>query len=176
MSQVYSTGLITTFSLVSTWLIVVTAAMRYVATCYPLRVGGRVSGHANGCVAIALTYTVCILCNVPSFFILRINDLASTDVVSVGGGGGGGSGSGYDVAGDEEFVDEEMFGGELFLPVGGSNASNASDVKMQRLIIDFGSFSHMTNQGLVFHWIKAFFSIFIPGRNLRIEYQRYFVI
>ena len=89
----YSTGLITTFSLISTWLIVATACMRYVSTFHPLqnhldsrwsdgggcvRAGCRgVSGRNRGCVVVVLTYVVCVLGNLPSFYLFRATPLST---------------------------------------------------------------------------------------------------
>ena len=92
----YSTGLITTFSLISTWLIVATACMRYVATFHPLqshldsrwsdgrgcvRAGCRgVSGRNRGCVVVVLTYVVCVLGNLPSFYLFRATPLSTASL------------------------------------------------------------------------------------------------
>jgi len=70
--KIYSTGLISTFGLISTWLIVVTAAMRYIVICHPFSAPrGDYTSHVRSYIAITLTYVICTLCNVPSFFLFN---------------------------------------------------------------------------------------------------------
>lgn len=71
--QIYSTGMITTFGLISTWLIVITAAIRYVATCFPLHTHVAF-GHTGSCVAILVTYFACALANLPSFYLFQARE------------------------------------------------------------------------------------------------------
>jgi len=70
--QIYSTGFISTFGLISTWLIVVTAAMRYIVICHPFSAPrGHYTSHARTYLAIFLTYTLCTVGNVPSFLFFK---------------------------------------------------------------------------------------------------------
>ena len=79
----YSAGLFSTFSLTSTWLIVVTAAMRYVVLCHPFRASrGLVPHygcHATSYAVIAVTVTLCVLGSVPSFMLTKASVVAGGD-------------------------------------------------------------------------------------------------
>ncbi len=73
--QLYCTGLITMFVLTGTWLIVVTAGIRYIGICHPLK--ARYLVHARGIYSvIACVMVICILGNLPSFWIVRAELLA----------------------------------------------------------------------------------------------------
>lgn len=80
--QIYSTGMITTFGLISTWLIVITAAIRYVATCFPLHTDVAL-GHTGSCVAILVTYFACALANLPSFYLFQAREYRTTNGTEV---------------------------------------------------------------------------------------------
>ena len=85
--------MITTFSLISTWLIVATACMRYLSTFHPSqnhlnvpysdsRGCARgfcrgVSARNRGCVVVVLTYVVCVLGNLPSFYLFRATPVST---------------------------------------------------------------------------------------------------
>ncbi len=68
--QLYSTGFITMFCLTGTWLILITAGIRYVGICHPLRARYLVSSSGT-CVAIFLVTVTCVFANLPSFWIVR---------------------------------------------------------------------------------------------------------
>lgn len=80
--QLYCTGFITTLSLTSTWLIVVTAAVRYVGICHPLRARYLVSRRVvvTSLVAVVL---LCVLVNLPTFWMHRVVDLSLGEVGNV---------------------------------------------------------------------------------------------
>lgn len=72
--QIVCTGLLTTFSLVSTWLIVIMAVFRYIAICHPLHVRHMLIPHRT------YTILVCVLLcavvgNLPSYWQLKQDSL-----------------------------------------------------------------------------------------------------
>ncbi len=73
--QLYSTGLLTTFSLTGTWLIVVTAGIRYIGICHPFQARSLVSS-AGIYTTIASVLVICICGNLPSFWIITAKPLA----------------------------------------------------------------------------------------------------
>lgn len=77
--QMYGTGLITTFILVSTWIIVTMAMLRYLAICYPLRVRAM-SGPKFTKVLYTSVMLLCIMINLPSFWQYKLSDLGLQDM------------------------------------------------------------------------------------------------
>jgi hypothetical protein len=66
--NIYGTGFITTFSLTSTWLIVISAGLRYVGVCHPLR--ARYLINRRGIfTSIGVISVVCVLGNLPQFWL-----------------------------------------------------------------------------------------------------------
>ena len=106
--NLYSTGFITTFSLTSTWLIVVTSGLRYFGVCHPLRARYLIR-RTSIYTIIGFIVLVCIIGNIPQFFIQKP------------------------------------------VPFG------------KMVLIDNGPFSHEHLRGVIYSWIRAAFSIFIPG-------------
>ncbi|KAK2139435.1 hypothetical protein LSH36_1790g00004 [Paralvinella palmiformis] len=76
--NLYSTGLITTFSLTSTWLIVVTAGLRYLGVCHPLQSRYLITRKAIF-ISIGVICLVCVFVNVPQFLIQRATPLYEQD-------------------------------------------------------------------------------------------------
>ncbi|KAK2141283.1 hypothetical protein LSH36_1128g00006 [Paralvinella palmiformis] len=76
--NLYSTGFITTFSLTSTWLIVVTAGLRYLGVCHPLQSRYLITRKAIF-ISIGVICLVCVLVNVPQFLIQRATPLYEQD-------------------------------------------------------------------------------------------------
>ena len=72
--NLYSTGLITTFSLTSTWLIVVTAGLRYLGVCHPLQSRYLITRRAIF-ICITVICVACVLVNVPQFLVHRATPL-----------------------------------------------------------------------------------------------------
>ena len=158
--QMYSTGLITTFSLISTWLIVVTAAMRYAVICYPLRSRSTTSGHRCGFAAIAATYVICILGNVPSFYLFSATEHMTSSSSSLSW-----SSSNYSSSMNLSSTTNSSSSSSSSSSLSSSLSATTTTTSVM-LLIDLGPFNHMTRPGLAFHWIKAFASIFIPGALL----------
>ncbi len=73
--QLYSTGLIAMFCLTSTWLVVVTAGIRYVGICHPLRARYLVSSSGIY-LTISCVTVLCVLGNLPSFWLVQADALA----------------------------------------------------------------------------------------------------
>ncbi len=80
--QLYSQGLITLFGLSSTWSITLTAGIRYVAICHPLkaRYVVNIGVVAAGCGAIIL---LCVLGSLPTFWIYTASPLPSNGTVQM---------------------------------------------------------------------------------------------
>ncbi len=66
--QMYAAGLITLFSFSSTWLITVTAGIRYIAICHPFY-ARRVMSNRGVIIACVSTYCFCILASLPTFWL-----------------------------------------------------------------------------------------------------------
>ena len=109
----YGTGLITMFSLMSTWLIVGTSGLRYVGVCHPLRARYVISLKAIY-ICISLIIVLCLLGNLPQFWLHKTVDLGIYNGVHM-------------------------------------------------VMFDLGPFSHLHTRGIIYSWIRAIFSIFIPG-------------
>ena len=77
--QMYATGLITLFRFSSTWLITVTAGIRYIAICHPFHARSVMSkrGVAIACVS---TYCVCILASLPTFWLYTYIPLGGSNL------------------------------------------------------------------------------------------------
>ncbi|KAK2144611.1 hypothetical protein LSH36_743g00011 [Paralvinella palmiformis] len=76
--NLYSTGLITTFSLTSTWLIVITAGLRYLGVCHPLKSRYLIT-RKTIFISIGVICLVCVLVNVPQFLVQRAIPLYEQD-------------------------------------------------------------------------------------------------
>lgn len=193
----YSTGLITTFSLISTWLIVATACMRYISTFHPshshldatcsdglscFQASCRgVSGRNRGCVVVVLTYVVCVLGNIPSFYLFRATPLSTaglfneptTAAVAT-------TDDAPEFVGDRQLMSFAA-NGDVWIDFTATqrNLSDSSSPNTtvtrpaptlsplgqghEYLLIDLGPFSHVTRPGYIFHWIKSAMGFVIPG-------------
>ncbi|ELT87123.1 hypothetical protein CAPTEDRAFT_189077 [Capitella teleta] len=65
--QMYSTGCITTFLLISTWVTVSMAVVRYLAICFPLKIR-KFGGGSFAKVLYSAVASVCVLVNLPTFW------------------------------------------------------------------------------------------------------------
>ena len=70
----YGTGVVTCFMLTSTWITVVMALMRYVGICHPFS-SRKMDGPTFLKASYAIVFTVCILFNLPSFFMYKTEEL-----------------------------------------------------------------------------------------------------
>ena len=66
----YGTGVVTCFMLTSTWITVVMALMRYVGICHPFS-SRKIDGPIFSKVAYATVFNICIIFNLPSFFMFK---------------------------------------------------------------------------------------------------------
>ena len=66
----YGTGVVTCFMLTSTWITVVMALMRYVGICHPFS-SRKIDGPIFSKVAYATVFVVCVIFNLPSFFMFK---------------------------------------------------------------------------------------------------------
>ena len=72
--QTFGTGLVTTLILVSTWITVSMATLRYLGICHPLRARRFIGGGFAKALYAVIT-VVCALPNIPAFMQYRITDM-----------------------------------------------------------------------------------------------------
>ena len=140
-----------------------------------------VSGHNRGCVVVVLTYVVCVLGNLPSFYLFRatplsnanlFKDLVTTAAVTTN--------DAPQFIGDRQLmtfaVNDDVWI-DFTATQRNLSASASSNYTLGRsgtttlppvqgheyLLIDLGPFSHVTRPGYIFHWIKSAMGFFIPG-------------
>jgi len=184
----YSTGLITTFNLISTWLIVATAGTRYLATFHPIqsalepdqcgRAGCRgVLGRYCSLLVVFVIYVVCAVGNLPSFFLFRAipvavldtgiapNDFDSNTNVSEDGSESFLTIAPTSSSAPHPFLDSfpAVDSDTISSTTTSLSASRDDDDVSNLMYIDLGAFSHDTRSGVIFHWIKSACSIFLPG-------------
>jgi len=169
--------------------------MRYVSTFHPLqnhlnarwsdgrgcvRTGCRgLSGRNRGCAIVVVTYVVCVLGNLPSFYLFRatplstaslINDAEPTTTATYGNASefvGDPQPMTY-AADDDVWIDFTATRRNLS-DCPPSNLSRPGPAELppvgggEYLLIDLGPFSHVTRPGYIFHWIKSAMGFFIPG-------------
>lgn len=171
--------------------------MRYVSTFHPSQnhlhpsgPNGRgcvqthcwgVSRRKRGFVVVLLTYVVCILGNIPSFYLFRATPLSTASLfenLTSGAMTTTTDNNASELLGDRQLmtfaVDDDDWidftATQSNLSDGPpSNASRStttaspSDHGHEYLLIDLGPFSHDTRPGYVFHWIKWAMGFFVPG-------------
>ena len=81
--NMYQTGVVTTFSLTSTWLIVITAGLRYVGVCHPFRARYLVTRTAIF-TSIGVICALCVLLNLPQFWLRSMVYLYDNNGTSIG--------------------------------------------------------------------------------------------
>ena len=175
-------------------MIVATACMRYVSTYHHLHApcsDGHgcvqaccrgVSGRNRGCVVVVLTYVLCVLGNLPSFYLFRatplstaslFKELTTTTAVTTT------NNASYFVGdpqlmtfsvSDDVWIDfaaiernlSDSSSSNFTVGSAGSTGSPPGQ-NNEYLLIDLGPFSHVTRPGYIFHWIKSAMGFFIPG-------------
>lgn len=148
----------------------------------------RVSGRNRGCVIVVLTYVVCVLGNLPSFYLFRATPLSTASLFNEPAITSTALVTATQDA-SAEFIDDSQLmmsfaGGDdvwIDFTVTQRNLSDSSssNITLSRpghatlpppqgqaheyLLIDLGPFSHVTQPGYIFHWIKSAMGFFIPG-------------
>ena len=76
--NVYGMGLMTTFSLLSTWFVVATAGIRYLGICHPLR-ARYIIQRSTTTILFILVIVACVGLNLPSFWTTKVVSVSLED-------------------------------------------------------------------------------------------------